>query len=216
MKKVIPWLIIAALVAALAYIFTQGRVEKARIEERLKAEQEKVAVPDVQSAEVRPRGRRGDAAGPRAAAAAPAREKWFRENVMKPVETATPQQLVDDGARLLGASDISTDGKSVTMGLDTWRRAVSIFLNEEEYRLVREPRWKADKAAADGIIAGLKHELDLKDQKILSLESMKADLAKELGLQKKLTTLEKALWAGGGFTAGQGLRALAALLKGNR
>ncbi len=45
---------------------------------------------------------------------------------------------------------------------------------------------------------------------------MKADLAKELGLQKKLSTLEKTLWAGGGFAAGKGLDALASLLKGRR
>ncbi len=216
MKKLIPWLIVAALVAALVYDYTQGRIEKARIAERLKAEQEKVAVLDAAIVDVKAEVQKAEAARAKDAAAAAERERWFRENVMKPVETATPQQLVDDGSRLLGASDISTDGTSVTMGLDTWRRAVSIMLNEEEYRMVREPAWKADRAAGDGIIAGLKHELDLKDQKIQSLENMKADLAKELGLQKKLTTLEKVAYTVGGFGAGKGFNALASLLKGRR
>ncbi len=216
MKKILPWLIIVAGILAAVYLWAQDRAEKARVEERLKAEQEKVAVLDAAIGDVKAEVRKAEEARAKDAAAAAAREEWFRENVMKPVATATPQQLVDDGSRLLGASDISTDGKTVTMGLDTWRRAVSIFLNEEEYRLAREPRWKTDKAAAEGIIASLKHELDLKDQMIQSLENMKADLAKELGLQKKLTTVEKALWAGGGFTAGKGLNALATLLKGRR
>ena len=216
MKKILPWLIIIAGLLALGYYWAQGRAEKARLEERLKAEAEKVELLNRQIADVQASIQKSEATRAKDAAAAAEREKWFRENVLKPVETATPQQLVDDGARLLGAQDISTDGKSVTMGLETWRRAVSIFLNEEEYRLVKEPRWKADQAAADGIIAGLEHELDLKDQKILSLENMKADLAKELGLQKKLTTLEKVLYAGGGFAAGKGLNALASLLKGSR
>lgn len=216
MKKIIPWLIAAALAAALVYIYADGRAAKARAEERLKAEQEKIAVLDAAIVEVKADVRKAEEGRAKDAAAAAEREKWFRENVMKPVETANPQQLVDDGSRLLGTADITTDGKTVIMGLDTWRRAVSIMLNEAEYRLVREPGWKSDKAAADGIIAGLKAEIDLKDQEIQSLENMKADLAKELGLQKKLTTLEKALWAGGGFAAGNGLRALATLLKGSR
>ena len=215
MKKLLPYIALLVIAAGIGYFWAQDRAEKAALKERLKAEAEKVAWLDGQIADVQAIIKKGEEALAKSDAAAVAREDWFREQ-MKEVTTATPQQLVDDGSRLLGASDISTDGKSVTMGLDTWRRAVSIFLNEEEYRLIREPRWKADAVAADGIIAGLKHEIDLKDQKIQSLETMRADLAKELGLQKKLTTVEKALWAGGGFTAGQGLRALATLLKGNR
>ena len=211
MKKALPWLIVAAGILAAAYFWAQDRAEKARLEERFRAEAEKVELLNGQIADVQAEVRKAEEARAKDATAAAAREEWFRENVMKPVETATPQQLVDDGSRLLGALDISTDGKSVTMGLNTWRRAVSIFLNEEEYRLIREPRWKADAVAADGIIAGLKHEIDLKDQKIQSIEKMKADLTKELGLQKKLSTLEKILWAGGGFAAGKGFDILAKL-----
>lgn len=44
------------------------------------------------------------------------------------------------------------------MGLDTWRRAVSIMPNEEEYRLVREPRWLEQRGAMEGVITGLKKE----------------------------------------------------------
>jgi len=212
-KKAIPWLILVAVALAIGYLWAQGRAEKARIEERLKAEAEKVELLNGQIAEVQALVRKGEEALVKSDLAAAAREAWFRAQ-MKEVETATPQQLVDDGSRLLGASDISTDGKIVMMGLDTWRRAVSIMRNEEEYRLVREPRWLEQRGAMEGVIAGLKKEIELKDQKIESLENMKADLAKELGLQKKLTVLEKALWAGGGFAAGKGLDALASLLKG--
>ena len=120
--------------------------------------------------------------------------------------------VLGDDPRLLGALDISTDGKSVTMGLETWRRAVSILFNEEEYRLVREPRWLDQRATREGIIVGMKKEIDLKDQKIASLKSMKADLAKELGIQKKLTLVEKVLWAAGDFIAGKGMDGLAKLL----
>ena len=214
MKKALPWIIITAGVLAIGYFWAQDRAEKAALEERLKAEAEKLELLNGQIAEVQALVRKGEEAQARSDAAAAAREKWFREQ-MKEVETATPQQLVDDGSRLLGASDISTDGKTVTIGLDTWRRAVSIMRNEEEYRLVREPRWLEQRGAMEDVIAGLKKEIGLKDQKIESLEKMRADLAKELGLQKKLSTLEKALWAGGGFAAGKGLEALANLLKGN-
>ena len=210
MKKTLPWLLLAAVVLGIGYLWAQDRAEKAVLAERLKAEAEKVAMLDGQIAAVQALVKKGEDALARSDAAAAAREEWFREQ-MKEVATATPQQLVDDGSRLLGASDISTDGKTVTMGLETWRRAVSIFRNEEEYRLVREPRWNEDKAGMQGIIRGLKVEIDLKDQKIASLESMKADLAKELGIQKKLTLAEKALWAAGGFIAGKGMDGLAKL-----
>ena len=210
MKKTLPWLLLAALVLGIGYFWAQDRAEKAVLAERLKAEAEKVAMLNGQIAAVQALVKKGEDALARSDAAAAAREEWFREQ-MREVETATPQQLVDDGSRLLGASDISTDGKTVTMGLATWRRAVSIFRNEEEYRLVREPRWNEDKAGMQGIIRGLKVEIDLKDQKIVSLENMKADLAKELGIQKKLTLAEKALWAAGGFIAGTGLDGLAKL-----
>lgn len=215
MKKFLLYVVVLVIAAGIGYFWAQDRAEKARLEERLKAEAEKIELLNGQIADVQSLVRKGEEALARSSAAAAEREAWFRRQ-MKEVETATPQQLVDDGSRLLGASDISTDGKTVTLGLDTWRRAVSIMRNEEEYRLIREPRWLEQRGAMEGIIAGLKKEIDLKDQKILGLESMKADLAKELGIQKKLTTLEKALWAGGGFTAGQGLRALASLLKGRR
>ena len=210
MKKTLPWLLLAAVVLGIGYLWAQDRAEKAVLAERLKAEAEKVAMLDGQIAAVQALVKKGEDALARSDAAAAAREEWFREQ-MKEVATATPQQLVDDGSRLLGASDISTDGKTVTMGLETWRRAVSIFRNEEEYRLFREPRWTEDKTGMQGIIRGLKVEIDLKDQKIVSLENMKADLAKELGIQKKLTLGEKALWAAGGFIAGKGMDGLAKL-----
>ena len=183
MKKTLLWLLLAAVVLGFGYLWAQGRAEKAVLAERLKAEAEKVAMLDGQIAAVQALVKKGEDALARSDAAAAAREEWFREQ-MKEVATATPQQLVDDGSRLLGASDISTDGKTVTMGLETWRRAVSIFRNEEEYRLVREPRWNEDKARMQGIIRGLKVENDLKDQKIVSLENMKADLARSSGYRK--------------------------------
>lgn len=210
MKKTLPWLLLAAVVLGIGYLWAQDRAEKAVLAERFKAEAEKVAMLNGQIAAVHALVKKGEDALARSDAAAAAREEWFREQ-MKEVATATPQQLVDDGSRLLGALDISTDGKTVTMGLETWRRAVSIFRNEEEYRLVREPRWNEDKAGMQGIIRGLKVAIDLKDQKIVSLENMKADLAKELGIQKKLTLAEKALWAAGGFIAGKGMDGLAKL-----
>ena len=210
MKKTLPWLLLAAVVLGIGYLWAQDRAHKAVLAERLKAEAEKVAMLDGQIAAVQALVKKGEDALARSDAAAAAREEWFREQ-MKEVATATPQQLVDDGSRLLGASDISTDGTTVTMGLETWRRAVSIFRNEEEYRLVREPRWNEDKAGMQGIIRGLKVEVDLKDQKIVSLENMKAALAKELGIPKKLTLAEKALWAAGGFIAGKGMDGLAKL-----
>lgn len=213
MKKAIPWLLLAAVAVVIGYLWAQDRAEKAALEERLKAEAEKVELLNGQIADVQALVRKGEEALARSDAAAAAREKWFREQ-MTEVETATPQQLVDDGSRLLGASDISTDGEIVTMGLDTWRRAVSIMRNEEEYRLVREPRWLEQRGTMEGVIAGLKKEIDLRAQKEASLEATVRDLSRALGIQKRTSTLEKALWAGGGFAAGKGLEALANLLKG--
>ena len=168
MKKAIPWILLAVVVVGIGYLWAQDRAEKAALKERLKAEAEKVAMLDGQIADVQALVKKGEDALARSDAAAADREEWFREQ-MKEVATATPQQLVDDGSRLLGASDISTDGKTVTMGLETWRRAVSIFRNEEEYRLVREPRWLEDKATMQEVIGGLKVEIDLHIQKEASL-----------------------------------------------
>ncbi len=210
MKKAIPWILLAVIVFGIGYLWAQDRAEKAALAERLKAEAEKVAMLDGQIAAVQALVKKGEDSLAKSDAAAAEREKWFRDQ-MKEVATATPQQLVDDGSRLLEASDISTDGKTVTMGLETWRRAVSIFRNEEEYRLVREPRWLEDKATMRGVIAGLKLEIDLHIQKEASLSVMVANLTRQVGIQKKLTLVEKALWAGGGFIAGKGIDGLAKL-----
>lgn len=201
MKKYIPWIALLLVVFAAGFLWAKERGDKKLLEERLKAQTEKVALLTGQIAEAAAQVAKSEKALEKFQADSAAREKWFQGQLAH-VATATPQQLVDDGSRLLGASDISTDGKTVTMGLETWRRAVSILLNEEEYRTVREPGWLNEKGMMNSVVSGLKQELLLRDQRDAATNEIIKGLKVYISSAKVSSLLDKVLYAGAGFGAG--------------
>jgi len=201
MKKILPWVIAVLAVGGLAWGYMQMREARLLLDERLKASQDKV---DALGWEIGTLKKSIDERDKRFAeyeARALAREKWFQQQLAK-VDTATPQQLVDEGSRILEASDISTDGVIVTMSVETWRRAVRKLLNEEEYRLVREPGWVNTKTILQEQIADLKLALNKSESATAGVQAMVNDLKQYIASEKAMTVLEKALWATGGAGAG--------------
>ncbi|MBE3118397.1 MAG: hypothetical protein IMZ50_06545 [Candidatus Atribacteria bacterium] len=211
MKKLLPWIVIALILAfvGLGYMWVNDQVEKKLLHERLKNSEAQNATLAGQIKTFASQVEASERAAAAILAAAEKRERWFQTQLAH-VETATPQQLVDDGSRLLQATDISTDGKTVTLGLETWRRAVSIMLNEEEYRLVREPGWLKQTGATTETVARLKEQAIAYDKQVAGFEATVKELSKALGGQKRSSALEKALWlaagAGAGLVAGHFLK----------
>jgi hypothetical protein len=203
MKRSLPYVALALALFGCGFLWAKSNGDKAVLKERLRAETEKATVLigqiEAQAALIA----KGEAALAKHDAAAAARERWFQGQLAH-VSTATPQELVDDGSRLLGASDISIsiDGKNVSMGLGTWRGAVSIMLNEEEYRLVREPAWITARGLLQDQIAGFKQERILDARKDAALAASISDLKKFIASRKASTLLDKVLWAGAGAGAG--------------
>jgi len=200
-----PWLPYVALGLAVfgcGFLWAKSNGDRAVLKERIKAETEKVTTLAGQIKDQAALIAKGEAALAKHDADSAARERWFQIQVAK-TATATPQELVDDGSRLLQATDISTDGKLVTLGLETWRRTVSVLLNEEEYRLVREPAWLVARGLLNDQITGFKQERLLDAQKDAALAASIADLKHFITSQKASTLFEKVLWAAAG--AGTGL-----------
>jgi hypothetical protein len=200
-KTWLPWVILALVIAAGIYLYGQERADRAALSERLKAADAKNDAYAVQIAGIAAEVDASEKARLAADAAAQKREAWFQAQLSK-TATATPQQLVDDGSRLLRATDISTDGKTVSMGLETWRGAVSIMLNEEEYRTQREPAWLMQAKGYGETIAGLKEQVIAYQGQVAGLEATQKDLSKALNIQRALSTFEKVAYAAAGFGAG--------------
>jgi len=200
-KKYLLYGLLALAVFGAGFLWSKERGDRRLLKERLKNESEKVVLITGQIAEVAAQREAIEKALEKFQADSAAREKWF-QGQLKKVETATPQELVDDGSRLLEASDITTDGKLVSMGLETWRRAVSVMRNEEEYRLIREPGWLKEKEGYGSLIAGFKLELVKRDARDEALNASIKDLKDYISAGKMSSVLEKALWAGAGFGFG--------------
>jgi len=201
MKKYLPYILLGLVLFAGGFFWANTRGKVALLNERIKNKTETVTVLADQIKDQAALIARGEAALAKHDADAAARERWFQIQVAR-TATATPQELVDDGSRLLQATDISTDGKTVTMGVETWRRVVSTMLNEEEYRLVREPAWLNARGLLNDQIAGFKQERLLDAQKDAALAASITDLKKFISAQKTSTFFEKVLWAGAGVGVG--------------
>jgi SMC interacting uncharacterized protein involved in chromosome segregation len=130
-----------------------------------------------------------------------AREAWFRKQLEK-TDTATPAQLVDEGSRILEATDITTDGRIVTMSVDTWRKAVKVLQKEEEYRLNIEPAWIDKDRLKDIVIAGMKEQLAAKDRQLVLKDGIIKDLRDYISKEKTMGFFEKAAWGAGGYVFG--------------
>jgi hypothetical protein len=200
-RKTLAYALLVFALFVIGGLWLTGRSDKRVLNERLKNESEKVVFITGQIADIAAQREAAEKALEKSQADSAAREKWFQAQVKK-VETATPQELVDDGSRLLEASDITTDGKIVAMGLETWRRAVSVMRNEEEFRLAREPGWFKEKEVFQSVVAGLKLELLKRDERDEALKASIKDLKDYISAGKTSSVLEKILWTGAGFGFG--------------
>ena len=118
------------------------------------------------------------------------------------VQTATPVQLVDQGAQLLGVSDITTDGTNVSMPVETYRKVVLVLVSHHEYVTVKEPRWLSDEAKYKSEISGWK-VMEIKWSATDALNaSIIAGLKDVVSHTKTTTFIEKAAWSAAGFAAG--------------
>jgi hypothetical protein len=192
-------LLLIAAVGLGLFAYDMVRADRAAIRAALESSQAENAALKEDLKAIAVRVEASEAARVAEARAAAEREAVFISELAR-IKTATPQQLVDDGSRLLRASDISTDGVKVTLGLETWRRAVSIMQNEEEYRLHREPSWKALSARDADTIAALKEGAALSDKRAAGLEATIRDLSRLTS--PRVTTIEKALYFGAGLALG--------------
>lgn len=129
------------------------------------------------------------------------REKWFAAQLAH-IQTATPAELVDQASQILGVSDITTDGKSVTMGLETYRLVVFRIVEHQEYVNVKEPRWRADEALYKSEISDWKAKDIMRDKKDALNAGIISDLKDVISHKKATTIFEKVAWAGAGFVAG--------------
>jgi hypothetical protein len=130
-----------------------------------------------------------------------AREIEFQAQLAH-VQAATPTQLVDQGSQILGVTDISTDGKVVTMSVETWRKAVTMMVDDIEYKTVREPRWLADEANYRSEISDFKALEIKRDKKDALNESIIFGLKDVISHQKTMGFFEKVAWGAGGFVVG--------------
>jgi hypothetical protein len=199
MKTWLPWVLFIAAVGLGLFAYDTMRADRAAVRAALQASESANAALKEDLRAVSARVEASEAARAAEAQAAAKREAVFLSELAR-IRTATPQQLVDDGARLLEASDITTDGRSVTMGVETWRKAVTVMLSEETYRTSREPSWKALAARDAETIAALKEGAILADKRAAGLEATIRDLSRLTS--PRLATLQKALYAGAGFALG--------------
>ncbi len=202
MKKALPWLIVAFLavviVAGTLYFKHAANLaeqkaqaalaQAAALEDQIKAQNALIAKSAADLA--------------KAEADAAANERAFIA-VLAQVKAATPQQLVDQGGQILGAHDITTDGKSVTMGVETYRAFVLALVDDQEYKNVRQPSWLKEKGLLQAQIDGYKAQEALASQRDAALAASIADLKKFINDQKIETIGSKILWTAAG--AGVGL-----------
>lgn len=200
-KSAIPWILLAIGLFVAGYTWANKNARVKLAEERVKAKEQEV---QAAKAEVKERDAiiaRTDAAIADMDAKATAREAWLRKQIEK-TNTATPQQLVDEGSRILEAKDITTDGKTVTMGVETWRKGVKIFQSEEGYRLTKEPDWIQKLSLRDVQISDLRLNAIAAANAIAGLESINKEFKDLVGKQKRASVFEKALYAGLGYALG--------------
>lgn len=201
MKKYILYGLLVLAIFGAGFLWSKERGDKRVLKERLKNEAEKVALLTGQIADIVAQREKVEKALEKFQADSTAREKWFQGQIAK-VSTATPAQLVDQGSQIVNATDITTDGKIVTMGVETYRQFVTIAVDWQEYKNVREPGWKTEKGLFQDQIAGFKQERLLDAQKDAALNASIADLKKFISSGKVTSFLDKVLWAGAGFGLG--------------
>jgi len=200
-KGVIPWILLAIGLFVAGYVWATKNAQVKLAEERVKAKEQEITGLKEERKQIQTHLAELDAAILEVDAKAAAREAWLRKQIEK-TNAATPQQLVDEGSRILEAKDITTDGKSVAMGVETWRRAVKIFQSEEGYRLTKEPDWIQKLSLRDRSISEFKLDAIAAGKQIAGLESINKEFKDLVGKQKRASLFEKALYAGLGYALG--------------
>lgn len=200
-KSAIPWILLAIGLFVAGFTWANKNAQVKLAEERVKAKEQEV---QAAKAEVKERDTiiaRTDAAIADMDARAAAREAWLRKQIEK-TNAATPQQLVDEGSRILEAKDITTDGKVVTMGVETWRKSVKIFQSEEGYRLTKEPDWIQKLSLRDTQISDLKLNAIAAANAIAGLEAINKEFKGLVDKQKGAKIIEKLAWGAVGYALG--------------
>jgi hypothetical protein len=109
---------------------------------------------------------------------------------------------VDQGSQILGVSDIKSDGVTVQMPVETYRKIVFILVDRQEYMNVREPAWKEREALYQKDIAQYKANEILYDRRDALNNNIISDLRVVISKHKTTTFFGKVAWAAAGFGAG--------------
>jgi len=208
--KIPKWALISvAVVLVLSvglgfHFYMKGKIDTAVALERAKAAEAQVAVLNGQISVQNGIILEANEALAKSQQDALRREREFQK-ILAGVQVATPIQLVDQGSAILKVSDIVTDGRNVTMGVETYRKVVFILVEHEEYVKVKEPRWVADSANYQRQISGYKaNEISYEKREVINISIIK-DLRDALSHQKATSLFQKLAWG----AAGAGLGMLA-------
>jgi hypothetical protein len=123
---------------------------------------------------------------------------------LEKTKAATPAQLVDQGSQLVGATDItlSSDKKTVTMGVETYRKFVIKAVDDDQYIKVKEPAWNAREALYQKDIGQYKlNEIAYDRREVLNTSIIK-DLHDVISNQKTTSIFEKVVWTAAGYGFG--------------
>ena len=200
-KKLAPYIAGALVLFLAGYLIATANGKAAVAETKAKAEEEKAALLETQIHGYQDQIAQSAAAYAKLEADAAMNERLFLTQLAV-VKTATPQQLVDQGSQITGYKDITTDGRIVTMGIETYRAFVTIAVDWKQYKDVREPSWLKEKGLLNDQLAAFKASAALQAQKDAALAASIADLKTYISHQKLSGTLEKVLWAAAGVGAG--------------
>jgi len=202
-KPWLPWLLLALALGMGIYLVAQDKAQAKILAAQLKNEKAQNAILADKVTAAAEKSAVAEQRMSRLETQAAKRESILLAELSR-VKIATPQQLVDDGSRLLRATDIfiSTDGKAIHVGLETWRRAVSLMILGDEYVNTAKPAWAAQVKAWGETSAALHGEIDANKEQVVGLEGTVKDLSKSLAIQKRASTLEKIAWGAVGMGAG--------------
>jgi hypothetical protein len=207
--KIPKWAIIATAVLLVVVVglsfhfYMRAKISAAVAQEQVKAKQAEIVAIDGQLQEGHAINAEYEASLEAARADAKAQQAAFLVALGK-VKAATPAQLVDQGGQVVGATDIvlSADKKTVTMGVETYRKFVLKAVDDDQYISVKEPAWNAREALYQKDISTYKQNEILYDRRDALNAGIISDLRGVISHQKTTSVFEKIVWSAAGFGAG--------------
>lgn len=201
--------VVAVLVLAVGlgfHFYMKAKISAAVALERVKEAEAQVVQIGAQLAESHAANAQIEAALEASNQAAAAQQAAFLVALGK-IQTATPTQLVDQGGQVIGATDIvlASDHKTVSMGIETYRKFVIAAVEDVNYKTVKEPAWNAREALYQKDISQYKANEILYDRRDALNASIISDLHGVISRQKTTSFFEKLAWG----AAGAGLGMLA-------